>query len=565
MLSDLNPRPGVGKTILAAAIGGCVHVAGVYNFLRLARAHGYDTCFLGPAVPVARLIGEIERQRPDIVAISYRLTPEAADNLLGELERQVSERGLTGPEYVFGGTPPVVAVARRHRLFQRFFAGEGDAEATAYLRRVPADAEAALYPDGLIERLAATSPRPLLRHHFGRPSLAETTAGVRAIAESGAIDIISIGPDQNAQESFFRPSEQRPEEDGAGGVPLRTPADLRGLKQAAAHGNHPLLRCYSGTRDLLQWAPLLVETINNAWAAIPLCWYNQLDGRSDRPVAEAVRENQLAMRWHAERGIPVEVNEPHHWGLRGAHDAVTVAAHYLAAYNARHAGVRTYIAQFMLNTPVGTSYPMDLAKMLAATDLLRELESDDFRIIRQIRTGLTSLATDPAVAKGQVISSLQLGLQLKPDIIHIVGFSEADHAATAAEVIEAGRMAHGMLRNTGGGLPWAEGDFVVAKRRAELLTEARILLWAIGSLSPRTRRAAGDTLGLADPDAIAAAISLGLLDAPQLLGRPGACGEVRTELIDGGWYAVDPETGRPLRESERVGRLLDAYNAGVRA
>lgn len=562
MLTDHRNRPGEGKVILAAAIGSCVHVAGVYSFLRLARNYGYETRFLGPAVPVLTLVAEIERQRPDIVAVSYRLTPSAAENLLRELKEQVTARGLTQPEYVFGGTPPVAAVARRCGLFKACFGSEDETEVISYLRRVPPDSAAETFPDGLLARLEAVAPRPLMRHHYGRPSLTETIVGVRAIAEAKAIDVISLGPDQNAQESFFRPAEQRPNEDGAGGVPVRTPADLRALKEAAQCGNYPLLRCYAGTRDLLKWAPMLVETINNAWAAVPLCWYSQLDGRSERPVAEAIRENQAAMRWHAERGIPLEVNEPHHWGLRGAHDAVTVAAHYLAAYNARRAGAKTYVAQFMLNTPAGTSYPMDLAKMLAALDLLRELESDDFCIIRQVRTGLTSLATDPAVAKGQLISSLQLGLQLRPHIVHIVGFSEADHAATAAEVIEAGRMVQGMLRNTRDGIPWAEGDLAVARRRAELVAEARVLLWAIGSLSRPASRDPDDELGLADPDAIAAAIRIGLLDAPQLAGRPGAAGRVATALIDGAWHAVDQQTGRPLRETERVGRLLDLYAEG---
>ena len=40
------------KTVVAAALGECVHVAGVINFLRLAEAAGWRTVFLGPAVPV---------------------------------------------------------------------------------------------------------------------------------------------------------------------------------------------------------------------------------------------------------------------------------------------------------------------------------------------------------------------------------------------------------------------------------------------------------------------------------------------------------------------------------
>ncbi len=37
------------KTVIAAALGECVHVAGVLNFLRLAESAGWRTIFLGPA------------------------------------------------------------------------------------------------------------------------------------------------------------------------------------------------------------------------------------------------------------------------------------------------------------------------------------------------------------------------------------------------------------------------------------------------------------------------------------------------------------------------------------
>ena len=40
------------KTVVAGALGECVHVAGVMNFLRLAEAAGWRAVFLGPAVPV---------------------------------------------------------------------------------------------------------------------------------------------------------------------------------------------------------------------------------------------------------------------------------------------------------------------------------------------------------------------------------------------------------------------------------------------------------------------------------------------------------------------------------
>ena len=63
------------------------------------------------------------------------------------------------------------------------------------------------------------------------------------------------------------------------------------------------------------------------------------------------------MRWHAERGIPVEANEPHHWGLRDAHDVIPVVMAYLSARNAKKAGVRHYVSQYMFNVPNSLSFP----------------------------------------------------------------------------------------------------------------------------------------------------------------------------------------------------------------
>ncbi len=34
------------------------------------------------------------------------------------------------------------------------------------------------------------------------------------------------------------------------------------------------------------------RTINNAWCAVPLCWYNEIDNRSERKLEDAIKENQ---------------------------------------------------------------------------------------------------------------------------------------------------------------------------------------------------------------------------------------------------------------------------------
>ncbi|MEW6308985.1 MAG: methionine synthase [Bacillota bacterium] len=543
------------KLVLGLALGDCVHVAGLHGFLRLAATAGYDVKFLGPAVPVDRAVAEIARLRPEIAGISYRLSPEAAGRILGEFAERLRQAGLSeGQRLAFGGTPPVARVAESTGLFERVFGGDvAEAEVLAYLSGEAVAQQRQIPPGKLLPRLAAAAPRPLLRHHFGVPSLEETVAGIAAIAEAGVLDVISIGPDQNAQACFFRQDQMDPAQDGAGGVPLRTAGDLRRLKAASARGNHPLLRCYSGTQDVVRFAEVLSDTIDNAWAAIPLCWYNLLDSRGRRGVEESIGEAQLAMAWHAAQGIPVEVNEAHHWSLRDAPDTVAVAAAYLAAYNAKAAGVRDYIAQFMFNTPPGTSPRMDLAKMLAKLDLIGGLADEGFRVYRQVRAGLSSFPADPDLARGHLASAVAQAIALRPDIVHVVGYCEADHAATAADVIASCKLARGVLNNLWHDSPDASLDQRVQERRRELVGEAAVLLATVHDLGE------GHPDPFIDPATLAKAIRLGLLDAPHLKGNPHAAGKVETALVEGACRAVSGD--RVLSEMERIEGLLAASHA----
>jgi hypothetical protein len=292
--------------------------------------------------------------------------------------------------------------------------------------------------------------------------------------------------------------------------------------------------------------------MGQAWAAIPLCWYSILDGRSNRPPEEAIRENQEAIRWYAARGIPVEINESHHWSLRDAHDALAVAMAYVAAYNARALGVRHYVAQYMFNTPPSSYGDMDLAKMLAKRELIESLHTEDFVTLRQVRAGLAHFAPDPNVAKGQLAASTMLALELRPHIIHVVAFCEADHAATAREVIESCKIVRGVLRNCVHGLADATGSPRVRERQKALVAEAREIVAGIRALGHDS-----PTDPLVDPAVLAAAIRCGLLDTPHFLPSPHAQGALRTRMIEGACFAVD-EAGRTLPERERIQAALPA-------
>jgi len=552
------------KTVVAGALGECVHVAGVTNFLRLAETAGWRTVFLGPSVPIEEMIKVAKREKAELVGVSYRLTPETGERLLGEFAEAASELHERGVRFAFGGTPPVVGRVEKIGFFERTFDGsQPPEEILAYLRGQQAKGwSEADFPQSTIERIQWKSPYPILRHHFGLPTMEDSIAGIEKIAEAQALDVISLGIDQDAQENFFHPERQDPRRKGAGGVPVRSAEDYRALYQASRRGNFPLLRTYSGTDDFIKLAELYVDTINIAWCAIPLFWFNQMDGRGPWDLEGSIREHQGVMKWYGKHNIPVELNEPHHWGMRDASDVVFVVSAYLSAYNARAFGVKDYIAQLMFNSPPGLSDAMDLAKMLAVMDMVSPLARSgrgaggegEFNIWKQTRIGLLSHPLDPEAARGHLAASTYLQMALKPDIYHIVGHTEAHHAATAVDVIEASRIVRRAIDNAMGA-PDMTADKAITKRRKELVKEATLLLEAISSLA---RPEVADPF--TDASTLTRAVTSGLMDAPQLRNNKFGRGIVRTSIVNGASVAVDPK-GKPVTEDKRLQPLINVKSS----
>ncbi|AKI97532.1 methionine synthase [Kosmotoga pacifica] len=538
------------KKILGGAIGSDVHVAGILNFLDLARKENYKTIYLGGAIPLEKLIGGIIETDPEIVAISYRLGKEALKNLLKELENTLKREGLlNNRSFVFGGTHETANIAREFGLFEKIFDGSESVEdVVMYLRGEMRGVRKEDYPQQLVERIEFKAPYPLIRHHIGLQTLEETESEIIMLAESEQLDIISLAPDQNAQQWFFNSEKMDPSQDGAGGAPFRKEEDFARMYRASRRGNFPLLRCYSGTQDLIKFSKLLHKTINNAWAAIPLTWYSELDRRSDRDLKDAIKENQKAIEWNASHGIPVEINESHQWALRYAHDTVEVATAFLAAYNAKKLGVKTYVAQYMFNTPPGISPAMDIAKMLAKKELIESLHDESFHSYRMVRTGLLSFPADEDMAKGQLISSTFTASYLQPHIIHVVAFCEAKRRAKAKEIIESVKMVKKAYTEAMKGLPDFEADQKIKTRKEELVQEALLIIEAIKQFGK------GSKDPLVDPEVIWAAIKTGILDAPGLMKMSVARGSVKTGIVNGANRALDDE-GQPITEKKRLERL----------
>ncbi|MFX1273006.1 MAG: methionine synthase, partial [Promethearchaeota archaeon] len=232
------------------------------------------------------------------------------------------------------------------------------------------------------------------------------------------------------------------------------------------------------------------------------------------------------------------------------HDTIAVAMAFLSAYNAKSVGIRHYVSQYMLNTPLGTSPKMDLAKMLAKIELIESLHDHSFLSLRQVRPGLFSYPPDLDSGKGQLASSIYTGMMLKPHIVHVVGFCEADHVATAEEIVESCKIARRVIHDCLLGTMSPLDDKEVLRRKNELVEEAKVLIAAINSL--------GDTSSshpLVEPLTYVRAVEIGVLDAPHLRNNPIAKGQLRTKMIHGACFAIDSNSGVPIDENTRLRQL----------
>jgi hypothetical protein len=209
---------------------------------------------------------------------------------------------------------------------------------------------------------------------------------------------------------------------------------------------------------------------------------------------------------------------------------------------------------------------MDLAKMLAALEMIAPLTQPPappfparegglggigrFHIYKQTRTGLLSYPVEINAARAHLAASIYLQMALRPDIIHIVGHVEADHAATGDDIIEAARMARRSIENAMG-QPDLTVDPDVMARKAELMEQAQVTLEAI-----KTIASASVADPWTDPATLAKSVSLGVMDAPQLRNNEYARGEIFTRIDERGACIVVDGDGKPISESERLKKFL---------
>jgi hypothetical protein len=188
--------------------------------------------------------------------------------------------------------------------------------------------------------------------------------------------------------------------------------------------------------------------------------------------------------------------------------------------------------------------------MLAKVELIESLHDDSFTSLRETRAGLFSYPPDFDESKGQLASSTMLQMQLEPDILHVVGYCEADHAALPEDITESTKIAKKVIENCIYGCPDMKVDPSVQERKSELLIEAGLILDRIRSLDGESKFPDP----LIEPQVLAAAVEKGILDAPHLSGVDAAKGTILTVFKDGKNYSADNELN-PIPEKQRLDSL----------
>lgn len=607
------------RFFIGATLGNDPHTEGLFKAQRIARLGAVEGLILAPSDSLHALLNAVKTHNPSHIGLSYRLSPDHAVNALIECLHALEENGLLrgaggeGRRIAFAALPESIARLRAREsdlpLSVQFFSQKAaplervaqvldyfqieGSRRTAILTEMKAElcppgipildqmAEAVVADDGWQDEEGGQKPSPAardsltrrfeesdlpcLRSHFGIPadSIQPTVEGVRQLAEAGAVDEISLGSSDLSQRYFGEP-EAFIGRKNDGGVPYKTVEDLQLLHEATRRGNFPGIKPYAHVKNLTTFVDTCLEVgmLKGAHQAVPLFWFNELDGRGPLTLKESLVEHKETVALLAKRDIPVEMNDPNHWASRWAHDSIVVADYGLITAMMRSCSVTDMIFQFQLNKPAETGDFADLAKMGAALELIDRLKGGS-RIWRETRAGIEHFSPDLKKAKFQLARTTLLQMMLEPHMIHLVSYCEANHAATVHDIIDSARLvrhaARLFHRHAPELMPYRNQDAVV-ERQAFLVKEATFLLNAIARLHPQYEKLplAESTPFLADPDTLEEAVKKQYMAAPGLVHPDYPYPRLVTRPSQYGFFDVYKEEGREaLTEEERLAFMTE--------
>lgn len=614
------------KSCLMTTLGHDPHTHGLFRIRRMVERAGFSCRVLPPGASDEDILLAMRQMNPTHVGLSYRLSPDVGVREFVRILNLFKEQALLQPasgtrKFAVAGLPDTMKIMvdmqsqlpcsvstmpqdnDRLRGVARvldFFDIFGSARES-----ILAEMRAEFFPPsiGLLDELAKQviagdvyreepplpipslaarqsyiqrikeSDLPVIRTHFGvpAPTIRPTVEGIARLSEHRVIDEISIGSSDLSQRYFGYPEEfaQRKND---GGVPYKTVSDLVDMVEAAKRGNYPSLKPYAHVVELVKFVEtcLKVGMLVGAHQAVPLYWFNELDGRGPMAMRESIDEHIAAVKELARRNIPVEMNDPNQWSSRWAHDTIISTDYALITAVMAEAGVQDIVLQMQFNKPRETSDFGDLAKMTAGLELASEITQGmpNVRVWRETRTGIDSLDPEPSIAKYQLARSTLLQMMVQPHILHLVSYCEADHIATVEDIIDSSKLIRRAVRvfrqHENDLTPFLQHS-LVRERREHLLQESRYLLRQISRLSEGKSVDIEAPLSalrsvLSQRSTLHKAIEQGYMAAPGIFHpRYKMSEEWITGFTPHGYLdCLNLYTGQPVIEKERLARLQSA-------
>lgn len=600
---------------LGMSLGHDPHTVGIHNAGRIAKMLDIDYYVAPTDIDLEVQLELIAKYNPKFLGLSYRLSTEKAIPELLKILRNMEAKGLMDSErkICFAALPNTLDAVRKSGIEQayhltlmgqsknidnttratvNFFDPKSDAKIKSIIETIHRENE----PERIkiLDQLARdvvgndmyrnTSPLPIpseqarnfytermkesdipmLRTHFGIPSdsIDPTVEGINVISKARVVDEISLGSSDLSQR-YFGNLEMFKNKKNDGGVPYKNEFDLECLYRASRTGNYPSVKPYCHVNNMISFADTCkkIGLLRGGHQAVPLFWFSELDGRGDYSVPKAISEHIKLVQHLKEFQIPVEMNDPNQWSSRFAHDTVFVADYALIAAVLYMNGIENLCFQMQFNKPALTGDYGDLAKMNAARDLIEFVrpEKNQARILIETRSGIEHFSTELEYAKYQLARTTLLQMFMNPDIIHLVSYCEADHAATPEDIIESSqivRYAVQLFKKNEQEIRKEALHPFVDQRKDYLKEEAKYLLRKIASYDTKFEEN-NIAASLAKPRILLNAMETRLMTAPGINCEAYKNTQIITKANEYGVIdcVSDWNDVKPMPEAERIKRM----------
>lgn len=603
------------RFFVATSLAQDPHTEGMHNAAKIAALGGVDSFILPPSLDYTPFYEAIDKYKPRYIGLSYRQNEEVAVHELFKIVNYFVTTGLITEQddvkILFAGLPKTIQILedKVHELPLKVILCKASPDVltrvtetvdffdiTTDREKIIREVHEELEPRGIeiFNQLADEAVRgddyknepplevpsvkamgdyvtrikeskfPVLRSHFGipAPNIQPTVEGIKELAEARVLDELSLGSSDLSQRYFGHPEMfERLKNDG--GVPYKDYQDLVTLFQASRRGNYPGVKPYCHVTDLVNFVHQCLDAgmLKGVHQAVPLYWFNELDGRGPAVVRDSIKEHFAAVRELAKCGIPVEMNDPNQWSSRQAHDTIIVTSYALISAVMTMCGVDNMVLQMQFNKPKETGDYADLAKMSAGLEMARRMSlgrKNPAQIFRETRTGIESLSADMVKAKWQLARSTFLQMCMDPHIIHIVSYCEANYAARPADIIDSSRLirrAVRLYRENKEDIMKEVNVPIVAERREFLINESSYLVNEIAKLNQNYQPCPIEAIAqyVGNEEVIASSIEQKLMTAPGIVNAKYK-GDFTTKPMKYGMINVVDDYTNPkiVTEKERL-------------